>query len=230
MMRYAALSLLFVGLVLGSGVAEATVVVPVTLDDMARNCVAAVRGTVVGHRSDWDAERRRIHSYTEIEVTETLAGGPAVGTRVTVRTLGGVVGKVGMNVSGTARFVEGEEVVVFLDQDPLDKKRFVVAGMSQGKFQVARDGAEPVVLRNTTGLAYARPSSDGTLRVDERTSENQLSLSALRQRIRIARNEAMSPERRLVAPPVAPTDADDGPRLSTDGPAPAPSEAEAPTP
>lgn len=193
-MRAVAVTLFFAVVGVDAGSARATVVVPVTHADMARACAAAVRGTVVGRRSAWDAQRRRIYSYTEIEVQETFAGTARKGSRVTVRSLGGVVGDIGMNVSGTARFREGEEVVVFLEPDRLAKGlakgRFVIFGMSQGKFRVDRKGAVPMALRDTAGLSFATPRQDGPMRLEDGGTENRLALDLLRDRIRAARRPA----------------------------------------
>lgn len=187
MMRRVAVLSFLAFLAVGSEPAWATIVVPMTLEDMSRGCTAAIRGRVVTHRSQWDEAHRKIHSYTEIEVLETLVGASAAGTRMTVRTLGGVVGEIGMNVAGSARFVEGEEVVVFVRRDRLDEARFVVMGMSQGKFRVDRQGPVPMAVRETGGLAFAKPSAEGRLTVEERQAESQLALDQLRTRVRSAR-------------------------------------------
>lgn len=203
-MRRIAVSLFALALLGVSWPAGATVVVAVSVDEMARSCATAVRGTVVARHAAWDDQHRRIYTYTDIQVLETLAGVAVPGTRVTVRSLGGVVGEVGMNVSGTPRFTEGEEVVVFLQPDRLQESRFVVLGMSQGKFHVDRQGELPMVLRDTAGLAFASPAGPGPMTVGERKTESRLTLDGLRDRVRAVRPtaEAPSPSRGLVAPSV----------------------------
>ncbi|MCB1282514.1 MAG: hypothetical protein KDB18_13410 [Salinibacterium sp.] len=127
-------------------VASATIVVPRTLEEMATHATAVVRAKVVARQSAWDADHRRIHTYTELALLETVAGESAKGPLV-VRTMGGEVGDIGMRVAGVARFEVGEEVVLFLRVDPLDRSHFQVVGMSQGKYVVDRSGAAPVLVR-----------------------------------------------------------------------------------
>lgn len=123
-----------VALTLGMGAAEASTVLYRDVPALARGSDAIVIGQVVRAQSRWTADRRRIVTDIEIRVDETLKGeGRAT---LLVRQPGGVVGDVGQRVDGLAGFEVGEEVVLFLERRPDDS--FLIAGLSQGKFQVVR--------------------------------------------------------------------------------------------
>lgn len=162
----------------GSGVlgvstpADATVIRPLTLSGLVERADRVVRARVRGAWSAWASDERRIFTWTELEVLETWTG--AVEDAVVVRTLGGVVGEIGMKVSGTPQFSPGAEVVVFLRAARAgaaadEPATFEVVGMSQGKFDVDAGQAVP----DGQGLAFAQPRPDAptpplpTLPVDE---------------------------------------------------------------
>lgn len=126
--------------------ARATVIRPLTVAALADRADLVVRARVGEQWSDWAEDGRRIFTWTQLEVLEGWAGSP--GDAVVVRTLGGVVGDIGMRISGTPSFSTGAEVVVFL-RERADV--FEVVGMSQGKFDVVDGQAVPDV----AGLAFA---------------------------------------------------------------------------
>lgn len=169
-------------------VASATIVLPRTVEEMATGASTVVRAKVVARQSAWDADHRRIHTYTELAVLETVTGEAPKGALV-VRTMGGAVGDIGMRVAGVAKFEVGEEVVVFLRVDPLDASHFQVIGMSQGKYTVDRSGGAPVAVASVEGLAFARRTAEGKLSVDGHTSDlaGRVPLVDLVARVRAAK-------------------------------------------
>src|SRR5688572_21496650 len=72
---------------------QATVMVPMTIEDMAVQSAAVVRGRVLESRSAWDESHQRIYTFTEIEVLDPIHADQSMPKKVTVRTLGGEVGK-----------------------------------------------------------------------------------------------------------------------------------------
>ena len=99
----------------------------------------------------------------EIQILERLHSTGDVANNVVVRTLGGEVGNIGMKVSGTPQFTLGEEVIVFLRNDPVDPTQFQVIGMSQGKFHVERpEKGGAVAIPSLEGLAFAKPGYLGS--------------------------------------------------------------------
>lgn len=114
-------------------VALATTLLKADVATLTRGSSAVVVGKVVGSSSRFTEDKARIITDTEIAVTQTIKG--EVPARVTVMQPGGEVGDVGQKVAGTARFSDGEEVVLFLEKRGA---RFFVTGLAQGKFTVQR--------------------------------------------------------------------------------------------
>ena len=190
--------------------ARATIVVPMTIEEMAIEASCVARGRVLNTQATWDDAHRRIYTYTEIEILERIHAKGEVASNVVVRTLGGEVGNIGMKVSGTPKFTLGEEVVVFLRNDPVDPTQFQVIGMSQGKFQVERpQKGGAVAVPSVEGLAFAKPGAGGKMMVDPtHTDAARIPLDTMRQRVRSAVQPAAptSPQAPAidVTPPSAP--------------------------
>lgn len=181
---------------LASVEANATIVVPMTIEEMSAEAACVARGRVVNQQAAWDEAHRRIYTYTEIQVLERIHTKGTVPDTVVVRTLGGEVGEIGMKVSGTPRFEVGEEVVVFLRPDPVDAHQFQVVGMSQGKFAVERSEKGAIyAVPSVEGLAFARPSTEGKLMVDETTDVSRISLGIMRDRVQAATSVSIQPSK-----------------------------------
>ncbi len=180
------------GLLLLCSVANATIVVPLSLEDLTVRSRAVVRATVRQHQSAWDEDHKRIYSYTELSVTEVISG--EAPETLLVRTLGGEVGDIGMKVSGTPRFVLDQEVVVFLRRDSMDPDDFTVVGMSQGLYRIERDSAGRVMaVPGAEGLAYARKGRDGQRIVDTNTEAIRIAYEALKSRVQAAAAAPIEP-------------------------------------
>ena len=104
--------------------AEATIVVPLTLEQMQTRSNVIVRAIVLDSTSQWDRSEKHIFTFTRLKILETYKGDNAVGEIIRIRTLGGEVGGVGMAVAGTAKFQPSEEVVVFGRIDRYDAANF----------------------------------------------------------------------------------------------------------
>src|SRR5512139_1243410 len=70
--------------------AHASAVLDRPVEEMAAKSHAVVRGTVVRSEARWDASGRRIQTYTQVRVTESIKGG--LSGVVVVRQPGGRVG------------------------------------------------------------------------------------------------------------------------------------------
>ena len=156
-----------------------------TIEEMAVEASCVARARVVNTQATWDDSQRRIYTYTEIQILERMHTKGEVHDSVVIRTLGGEVGNIGMKVSGTPRFTLGEEVVVFLRNDPVDPAQFQVIGMSQGKFHVERpEKGGAVVVPSIEGLAFAKPGADGKMMVDPTNVDAaRIPLSTMRDRV-----------------------------------------------
>jgi transcriptional regulator GlxA family with amidase domain len=113
--------------------------VALSVEGLARSSDAVVRGQVRRTTATLSADGRRIFTLVDVEVASTWRGQAATTVRVIVP--GGIVGGIGQRVDGAPTFAEGEEVVVFLNRAEAGGHR--VAGLAQGKFQVAGASATP---------------------------------------------------------------------------------------
>ncbi len=139
--------------------AEATVMVELTLEDMARDAIAIVHGRVVrssGHLQIRDGHAEP-YTLTTLHAIEWLKG-PG-DDEVVLRELGGELpnSRGGTHVSGVPRYEVGEEVVVFLEADPRGDF-YRTYGMVQGKFLVLHGvpGVPDTVVRDTEAIGFAR--------------------------------------------------------------------------
>ena len=140
---------------IGALTATATIIKYETIDDMARRVPLIVKGRVARSVAQWDGEKRRIWTWTELVVTERIKG-EAPGL-VLVRQPGGEVEDIGQAVAGVAKFAEGEEVIVFLEADPVEKGTWRVSSMSAGKISLVKVQGQPVAIRVTDGIQFAAP-------------------------------------------------------------------------
>lgn len=115
--------------------AQSTILTTTELTNQAD--VVAV-GKVASTKSEWNADRTRIFTRVTIAVRECLKGS-ATGQQLTLLTPGGEIGEVGEFYSGSVRFQQEEEVVVFA-KGQADREMHL-AGGAQGKITVTRDAA-----------------------------------------------------------------------------------------
>ncbi len=151
--------LLLLAMLALAGPARATVMLEASIDELARESDAVVRGKVVSTEGRKSADGKRIFTRVTVEVAEAWKGAP--GKTVVVQVPGGVHGEVGQVVHGAPRFADGEEVVVFLrrlpEGPPGEPTTFHVSGLAQGKLRVERDAVRgPVAVPDLRGLELKR--------------------------------------------------------------------------
>lgn len=155
--------------------AMAAVAVPASVEDLARESDAVVRGKVARTTARWSKSGRRIFTFAEVDVASVLRG--SAPARTTVVVPGGVVDGIGQRVDGMATFSEGEEVVLFLNRT--DGPEYRVRGLGQGKFSVSKGEARP----DLSGITFERRPS---LRASERRAE-PMAVVELERRVRAVR-------------------------------------------
>jgi hypothetical protein len=117
--------------------ARASVSIAVLFDELVRGSTAVAAATPVEQHAQW--EGGRIVTYTRVRVDTKIAG--ELPQETWVRTLGGVVDRVGQIVEGEPSFAIGEQSLLFLRQRP---EGFEVTARAQGQFAIAAgDGKEP---------------------------------------------------------------------------------------
>ena len=118
--------------------AEASVAVLISLNDLVAASTYVVVATAGEQRSVWEEtpSGRRIVTYTRLAVDRSVTG--SAETELWVRTLGGVVEKIGQAVSGEAQLVKGERSLLFVAR--MDAG-LVVTARAQGHYPVEADQA-----------------------------------------------------------------------------------------
>ncbi len=115
--------------------ASASVSIAATFDGLLRSSSTAAVVSAAESRAVW--EDGRIYTYTHVRVERPIAGELGMGSEAWVRTMGGIVGKVGQIVEGEAAFMPGDRSVLFLRPGPVGA--YVVTDRGQGQFPVVTD-------------------------------------------------------------------------------------------
>jgi len=132
----------------GSRDARASVSIAVTFDALVHDSSSAVLVTAVEQRSVW--EGARIYTYSRVHVDSSVAGELKPDDEAWVRTLGGVVGKIGQVVEGEAGFTVGRPSLVFLRKDATGT--YVVTARAQGQFGLYVDEQSAVHVQRSSAL------------------------------------------------------------------------------
>ena len=186
--------------------AHATIMLPMSLEDLAHESSTVVRARVLAKEAGWDEARQRIYTTTTMAVVETVFATEKLAAEIRVRTLGGEVGEVGMKVSGAPDIKIGEETLLFLRDDHLPGQ-FLVVGMNQGRFRLEENNGRTIAVPSNEGIAFASPGADGVVRVnDQKVALAPVPYADLKsQVIRIKASEKAKPAATVpVSKPAAP--------------------------
>lgn len=213
-------------------IAQATTFFEQPFPETVEQAPNIVRGRVGMSYSNWAVGSdgtRRIYTYTELLLDETLKGNPS-GKTIVIRELGGEKDGVGMRIAGSAQFDRGEEVVVLLNDAGSDGS-FDVNGMMMGKYNIERDtnGVEYLVgagIKETIGEApESNPEGNHDKHDHNDTgSEKKWTLEAFKQLIQKQaknrqpeknsnKNESLSKDAQIANTPKTTTAVDSAPPL-----------------
>jgi hypothetical protein len=121
--------------------ARASVSIAVGFDALVKDADSVVVITPVESKSVW--EDGRIYTYTRVKVDQGVAGDLGTGAEGWVRTMGGVVGKIGQLVDGEPVLVGGKQSLLFLRKFQTGGT-FEVSARAQGQYPVVLDDASKV--------------------------------------------------------------------------------------
>jgi hypothetical protein len=141
-------------LLLAAWPAAAAVMVPASVERLARGSDAVVRGRVLETAARWSADGRRIVTEVEVSVQGVWRG--AAPGRVRVTAPGGERDGVAQRVDGAPAFSPGEEVVLFLARRGPSWR---VVGLALGKYRVEGAAARPD-LRGVAFVAGRPPDGE----------------------------------------------------------------------
>jgi hypothetical protein len=113
-------------------------------------------------KSVW--EDGRIYTYTKVKVDQDVAGDVGAGHEGWVRTMGGVVGKIGQLVDGEPVFVPGKQSLLFLRRFKAGDV-YEVSARAQGQYPITLDEKTKVkkVIRSANVGVLLPPKETGPL-------------------------------------------------------------------
>ena len=138
-----------------SGAAHATVILPIEFRELVATSSAIVHARVTDVRSAYVDGRRSIETFVTVAADEYYKGN--LGEHVTFLVPGGQMGRYRTMFVGAPQFHEGDEVVLFL-KNASGRIPYVV-GLNQGAFRVIADASgrrivtSPIVMAKGTGEA-----------------------------------------------------------------------------
>jgi hypothetical protein len=134
--------------------ARASVSVAVTWEGLLHESSAVAVVVPVETHCLW--ENGRIYTYTRVHVQRAVAGDVATAEEPWVRTMGGVVGKIGQIVDGEPVLARGQSSLLFLHAGPGTVLEVTARG--QGQFPVVTDAtAIAKLVRNSSAGAVFPP-------------------------------------------------------------------------
>lgn len=135
----------------------ASTFVAITSDELISESDAVIQGEVVSARSHWNGNGRVIVTDATVRVDEVLVGNsPAV---VQVRTFGGQINDFVVDAHGFPSLRIGEQVILFLYEDPADRTTRI-RGYQQGHYRVVTrlDGVTLAVPQVDESAQLLRPN------------------------------------------------------------------------
>lgn len=121
-----------------------------SLERMTGESHTIVYASVVSAYAQW--EGRNIYTYTTLRVRETLKGEP--GHTITVKQLGGSVGEIAQEISGSPRLRPDDDVVLFLVRW---QNAFWIHSIVLGKFSVVREEGRLVAYNDLNNIGLIDP-------------------------------------------------------------------------
>jgi hypothetical protein len=122
----------------------------ISLERMARESHAIVYGTALSSYSQW--EGKSIFTYTTIRVKESLKG--ENGATIVVKQMGGHVGDIGQEVSGSPQLHRNEDVVLFLTRW---NGSYWIHSIVLGKFSVVSEENGMVAFNDLNNIGLVDP-------------------------------------------------------------------------
>jgi hypothetical protein len=117
--------------------AQATMVKPMSVEELTSAASVVVEGQASESWTSWNAEHSRIYTFTRVQVSRTLKGSSV--QTVVVKQLGGSADGYTQHVSGVRAMQAGEDALLFLRPSEAHDGTMVIVGLMQGHFRLLRD-------------------------------------------------------------------------------------------
>jgi hypothetical protein len=154
----------------------ATTVIPASVERLTAESTHVALARAIDSRALWDASHSRIYTLTRFQSERMLKG--ALPATFTVKQLGGHLDGYNMKVAGVREWQPGAQAVLFLQPD--SDGTYIVTGLMQGDFRVARNPSGVLTVNN--GVRGAKQLDVSGQVTDFQGSS--LSLDELEQRVR----------------------------------------------
>lgn len=146
----------------------ATVMLYTGLAELVEMSDVIVQGRVVDQTTFFDEEKQEVATITQVQVDKTFYG-DNVGKTIEFRQWGGQYDDKIAAIPGDAQFDPYEECVLFLVDG---KGKFAgmryLANLGQAKYRVIRSGANDLVVRDLTDMAFLNQETNA---ISERSPE-----------------------------------------------------------
>ncbi len=155
--------------------AQASVSIAVQYDALLKDADSVAVIVPQAATSVW--EDGRIYTYTKLKIEQSVAGDVGTGGEVWVRTMGGVVGKIGQLVDGEPVFVTGKSSLVFLRKFK-STTTYEVSARAQGQFPITIDEHRKIkkVIRSANvGVLFPPKTKAPVVETGTTTQSNQSS-------------------------------------------------------
>lgn len=135
--------------------AHATVFAQRPFTEVVEETPVIVRGRVEKSAPSWVTTKsgaKRIYTFTEVTITDVVKGEVQTKT-LKFREIGGEVEGVGLDIVGAAKFKDGEDIVIMLEQNTsgvepgAQSKLFNLRGLMMGKLNVVKDADGNEILK-----------------------------------------------------------------------------------
>jgi hypothetical protein len=166
--------------ILVASFAQASVVVALSVEELARRADVVVLGEVVSVQTAWASDHHHIYRRVTVRADESWKGSAARGSEVAIVVPGGELEGVSETVVGEPTFAVGMHGAFFLE--PAGHTHRLI-GLSQGFFERSPEG----LIQRTGDLALAHPSGGG-YRISPHGAEASapVTVDALRAQVRDA--------------------------------------------
>lgn len=158
---------------------KATSLVPLSLQRITDIAEVIIHARVSAQQVELDQHSQQIVTITHFEVIESIKGD--VGSSHSIKQLGGSLAGSNqqLRIHGVPRFVDGEELIVFLPA-PSRLGFSSPVGLSQGNFSIDRSG-ETAVVRNRTAADFRLLGKNAT---GTKVKRSKQSVAEFKQQIR----------------------------------------------
>ena len=144
---------------------RATMLLELGLKDLVERSDKIVEAQVTAVITRWNKDSSLIETFVRLNITDDLTGDEE-GEEIIITQPGGMIGTITLTVEGTPSYQAGEQVLLFLYQDALNRTVYRTTGMFQGKYRMYPDSEGVMYLSQDTTV------SAGLLPVDGRDLES----------------------------------------------------------